>query len=60
MNGLKHVRPGGGFEPRFPLSKKIEVNGKNEDPLFTFLKVRSETCANDGGYQTDLGPLLIV
>jgi len=38
LNGLKYVRPGGGFEPRFPLSKKIEVNGKNEDPLFTFLK----------------------
>ena len=39
-NGLKYVRPGNGFEPKFPLFKKISVNGDKEDPMYTFLKVR--------------------
>lgn len=38
MNGITHVRPGFGFVPNFPLTEKIEVNGKNQDPLFTYLK----------------------
>uniref|UniRef100_A0A672J6X8 Glutathione peroxidase n=1 Tax=Salarias fasciatus TaxID=181472 RepID=A0A672J6X8_SALFA len=38
LNILKHVRPGGGFVPKFPVFAKVEVNGLNEDPLFTFLK----------------------
>ncbi|CAL4147509.1 unnamed protein product [Meganyctiphanes norvegica] len=38
MNGIRHVRPGGGFEPNFQIFKKIEVNGENEHPLFTYLK----------------------
>jgi len=37
-NGIKHVRPGGNFEPLFTLLKKIEVNGENEHPLYTYLK----------------------
>jgi len=40
MNCIKYVRPGYGFEPSFPLSGKLDVNGKNEDPIFTFLKSR--------------------
>jgi len=36
-NGIKNVRPGGGYEPNFPLSKKIDVNGKDADPFFVFL-----------------------
>lgn len=39
LNILKYVRPGGGFVPKFPVFSKVEVNGLNEDPLFTFLKV---------------------
>ena len=39
MNGLKYVRPGGGFEPNFPLFQKIQVNGAQEDPIYTFVKV---------------------
>nr|XP_020461027.1 glutathione peroxidase 6-like isoform X1 [Monopterus albus]XP_020461029.1 glutathione peroxidase 6-like isoform X1 [Monopterus albus]XP_020461030.1 glutathione peroxidase 6-like isoform X1 [Monopterus albus] len=35
---LKHVRPGGGFVPKFPVFGKVKVNGLNEDPLFTYLK----------------------
>ncbi|KAK4299059.1 hypothetical protein Pmani_028649 [Petrolisthes manimaculis] len=38
LNGVKHVRPGNGFTPSFTLFKKVDVNGKNEHPLFTFLK----------------------
>ena len=37
------VRPGlqrgYNFVPFFPLTKKIEVNGENENPIFTHLKV---------------------
>jgi glutathione peroxidase len=40
MNCLKYVRPGYGFVPNFPLSGKLKVNGKDEDPIFTFLKSR--------------------
>lgn len=39
LNVLKYVRPGGGFVPTFPVFAKIEVNGLNEEPLFTYLKV---------------------
>lgn len=39
LNILKYVRPGGGFEPKFPVFGKVEVNGLNEEPLFTYLKV---------------------
>jgi len=38
LNGVKHVRPGNGFVPNFQLFKKLEVNGKNEHPLYTYLK----------------------
>ena len=40
LNSLKYVRPGNGFVPSFPLYQKLEVNGENEHPVFTFLKVR--------------------
>lgn len=33
------MRPGGGFVPNFPVFGKVEVNGLNEEPLFTYLKV---------------------
>ena len=39
LNGLKYVRPGNGFEPIFPLFKKRDVNGKDEDKVFKYLKV---------------------
>ncbi|KAK7072893.1 Glutathione peroxidase 3 [Halocaridina rubra] len=38
MNGIRYVRPGGGFEPQMTLFEKTEVNGASEDPIFTFLK----------------------
>lgn len=41
MNGLKYVRPGHGFVPNFSLFEKRDVNGKDEDEIYTFFKVSS-------------------
>jgi len=38
LNGIKYVRPGGGYVPNFVYTKKIEVNGANEHPLWGYLK----------------------
>lgn len=38
LNSLKHVRPGNGFVPTFPIFTKREVNGANTDPIFSYLK----------------------
>jgi len=40
MNGLRYVRPGNNFivGPHFHFLAKTEVNGKDEIPLYTFLK----------------------
>jgi len=35
---LHHIRPGNNFHPLMDIFQKINVNGRNEDPLFTFLK----------------------
>jgi len=35
---LRHIRPGNNFQPLMDIFQKISVNGRNEDPLFTFLK----------------------
>uniref|UniRef100_A0A3P8SVT1 Glutathione peroxidase 1 n=1 Tax=Amphiprion percula TaxID=161767 RepID=A0A3P8SVT1_AMPPE len=35
---LKYVRPGNGFEPKFHLLEKLDVNGKDAHPLFVYLK----------------------
>jgi len=35
---LHHIRPGNNFQPLMDIFQKINVNGRNEDPLFTFLK----------------------
>ena len=43
LNGLKYVRPGHGFEPIFALYEKRDVNGENEDEIYSFLKVRFTT-----------------
>ncbi|KAL7985829.1 hypothetical protein Chor_010995, partial [Crotalus horridus] len=38
LQGIKHVRPGGGFVPNFQLFQKGDVNGENEQRIYTFLK----------------------
>ena len=40
---LKFVRPGKGFTPKMDFSTKVDVNGKDESPVFTFLKVSDGT-----------------
>jgi len=43
LNGVKYVRPGGGFVPNFQMFEKIDVNGDKEHPLYTYLK---DQCPN--------------
>ena len=38
LDVLKHVRPGGGYEPNFEMFSKIDVNGAGEHAVFSFLK----------------------
>ncbi|KAK8744821.1 hypothetical protein OTU49_000638 [Cherax quadricarinatus] len=47
FNGIHHVRPGGGFETKIILFEKTEVNGKNENEIFTFLKSACEYTDTD-------------
>merc|ERR1712126_201025 len=37
---LKHVRPGDGFVPNFDMFAKSDVNGKNQNPIYKWLKDR--------------------
>jgi len=38
LNGLKYVRPGGGYVPQTTMFQLITVNGMGTDPLYTWLK----------------------
>lgn len=38
FNTIKHVRPGNGYVPNFLLFERGDVNGENEQGLYTFLK----------------------
>jgi len=38
MHGYRYVRPGGDFEPKMDMFKKVKVNGDGESEIFTFLK----------------------
>lgn len=38
LNGVMHVRPGKGYVPNFPITKKIDVNGKDQHAIYAFLK----------------------
>lgn len=49
LNTLKYVRPGNGYEPKFPLSTKIEVNGESAHPLFVWLRATQPTPYDDVG-----------
>ncbi|RXG58788.1 Epididymal secretory glutathione peroxidase, partial [Armadillidium vulgare] len=40
INGVKYVRPGGGFEAKGTFFQKINTNGKNEAKIYTYLKVQ--------------------
>ncbi|KFQ51324.1 Glutathione peroxidase 1, partial [Nestor notabilis] len=47
LNILKHVRPGGGFEPNFTLFQKCQVNGTDTHPVFAYLKLHLPTPADE-------------
>jgi len=53
LNTLKHVRPGDGYEPKFEMFSKMDINGASEDPIWTFLKssvpTPSDECGGQGG-----------
>jgi len=53
MNTLKHVRPGGGFEPAESITifEKGDVNGLDAQPLFKWLK--SEMVLPADGFEED-------
>lgn len=42
LNTIKYVRPGNGYVPKFPMFAKMEVNGKDEHPLYTYLKASKQ------------------
>lgn len=44
---LKYLRPGKGFEPKFQLLEKVDVNGKDAHPLFVFLREMLPTPSDD-------------
>ena len=37
---LRHVRPGDNFQPNFEMFAKSDVNGKDQNPIYEFLKSR--------------------
>lgn len=38
LNGLEHMRPGGGFVPNYRVAGKTDCNGAQEEELFSFVK----------------------
>ncbi|KAJ8409353.1 hypothetical protein AAFF_G00235510 [Aldrovandia affinis] len=44
---LKYVRPGNGFQPKFQLLEKVDVNGKDAHPMFVFLKENLPSPSDD-------------
>ncbi len=38
LSSLAHIRPGNGFKPNCVMFDRLEVNGENEHPIFTWLK----------------------
>lgn len=64
VNGIKYVRPGGGYEPNFKLFKrsglvltKVQVNGIDQEPIYSWLKglcpSRNPFFSNRDGYYYD-------
>jgi len=47
LNSLKYVRPGNGYEPKFPILGKVEVNGETAHPLFQHLRRSLPTPSDD-------------
>uniref|UniRef100_A0A8D0DUI5 Glutathione peroxidase n=1 Tax=Salvator merianae TaxID=96440 RepID=A0A8D0DUI5_SALMN len=54
LPGLKYVRPGQGYVPNFQIFQKGDVNGHNEQRVYTFLKV-CPSPSNPASYLTHFG-----
>lgn len=53
LNTLKYVRPGDGYEPKFTILTKSDINGENEDAVFTYLKKALPVPSDDHGGSGD-------
>lgn len=53
LNHLKYVRPGDGYEPKFPIMTKCVVNGADEEPLWKWLKATLKKPSDDHGGSGD-------
>lgn len=49
LNCYRHVRPGNGFEAKFNISTRQDVNGAEEHELYTFMKARCPATISDRG-----------
>jgi glutathione peroxidase len=59
LNTLKYVRPGDGFEPKFPIFEKLEVNGEKAHPIFKFLRERLPVPCDDSiSFMTNASKIL--
>lgn len=57
MNGIRHVRPGNGFEPEMIFFEKTQVNGNKESEIFTFLKSACQYTDSTFASGLDYSPL---
>uniref|UniRef100_A0A3Q2XJJ8 Glutathione peroxidase n=2 Tax=Hippocampus comes TaxID=109280 RepID=A0A3Q2XJJ8_HIPCM len=53
LPALKHVRPGNDFVPNFLLFEKGDVNGKDEQGVYTFLKSSCPPVSDNFGNPTN-------
>jgi len=49
LNALEHVRPGKGFVPLATIFQKVDVNGSEENPIFSYLKSNLPTPSDSKG-----------
>ena len=47
LSVLKHIRPGNGYEPKFDMFSKVEVNGANAHDVFKYLKQKLPLPSDD-------------
>lgn len=52
---MKHVRPGNGFEPKFEVMSKVNVNGAASHPLFKWMREAAPLPQDPAGDTKDLG-----
>mmetsp|Transcript_22776 Transcript_22776/g.45802 ORF Transcript_22776/g.45802 Transcript_22776/m.45802 type:complete len:140 (-) Transcript_22776:308-727(-) len=60
LDNLKHVRPGKGYEPNFPMFARVDINGADELPLFTYLKEQVPVPEGPTGETLMVDPKLIM